>query len=882
MRNIDTASLLDDFESEARIHIETIESAFLDIDALIHERALMDCVFRAAHSLKGTAGFFSLKKIVELAHELESVFSRIKDGELTVNEEMADVALQSIDCLKELLDHIHTPEMVETENVLALLDAYAAREQQPRTAGSTDLPFDMSKDETARTLTSAVKRGHWVYELHIGFNKELAKYYEDAKALIGDMLSVGLIAEAAVDGAPADASDGDRLAEWIMDRAAKQNNVSLRFLVTSVLEPELFLIAIELDERSVKVIAKETILDWLMPGEADAEDAPEPEESIDGAKDSQGRRKNPAKDTGQEEKPLLKLPGPKADLTIRLDVSVVNGLMDLANEMILTRNQLFSSVAGHTKSIVGLGPVLHDMNRLTGEMQEKVMRTRMQPISVIFGKFPRMIRDMAKSLHKDIRVEIMGGDTALDRYLLDALSDPIAQIVRNAAGHGIESAERREELGKPPKGLIQLRAHVRDGSAVIEISDDGAGINTSALMQKSLERGLVSTERLQVMTKQELLRLIFEPGLSTAKYITNLSGRGVGMDIVKTNIEKLGGTIEIESEEDKGTTMRLKMPLTLSVIRTLIVTIHEVQYAVPESNVERIVRISGATPSRRIERLNNSLVLNLNGWILPLATLEEIHAKENGAEPLCAQSLLGQIREKSVVKCLVLKSADRYFALLIDDASSTEETLVQPLPVYLRRCRCYASVMVLGSGHAITILDTEGIMRLLGIEGVPKESVEEKSEKAARPVIIFQCSGTEYFALDTGKIARIERIAPGQIQLVGNRQFVNLAGRTVQVVRPEEYVPVEKKNYKKDKLYLLVLHEKGFSAGFLAGRALNKVEEAFEMESGCLESDYIFGTGVYHEKILIFLDSDKIMKEVEASRQREKISHQIVPVEREG
>ena len=341
------------------------------------------------------------------------------------------------------------------------------------------------------------------------------------------------------------------------------------------------------------------------------------------------------------------------------------------------------------------------------------------------------------------------------------------------------------------------------------------------------------------------------------------------MDIVKTNIEKSGGAIEIESEIDIGTTIRLKMPMTLSVLRTLIITIDSIQYAVPEVNVERIVRIRRSMPSRRIERLNNSLVLSMDGHIIPLLTMEEINAKAKRLPLPPTQALLEENLRRDVVKCLVLKTGDRCFALLIDEAIETEQTLVKPLPEYLKNCLCYSSVTVLGNGSAIAILNAEGILRLMEIEGaaaVEEEDIGDDGEE--KQYIVFKCSGAEYYALETCDISRIEIIDPAQIQEIGTGKYINIAEETVQIIRPENFIPVRARGYKNERLYLITLKLCSAPIGLLAGKVLDKIEGTFELAQDRLYSEYIYGTSTYSEKILVFLNPTAIAEKVETDKHR--------------
>ena len=874
---------LADFEAEAGTHLEKIESAFLDIATLAEDPNLINAVFRAAHSLKGTAGFFALEKIVAVTHELESVFSLIKDKNLTISEEIADIALQSVDCLKDLIRNINADESIEIKELVENLKKYSSVKEAEETAAEVEIPFNYNDPQISSIIKNASRFGHKAYYVSIGFNRKLGKYYKNPKGMIDNILSIGAIVEVFVKNGESGfriKSDQDVVqADNIIKALTKRDTATLDLLVTSVLEPDLLSIALEVGKSCIHPLPVNG-----PPPAASVRKDEKPGASPNGVIQNDVLQNNaiPKTETRKEQTGLPVSPR-KSDFSVRLDISTINGLLDLANEMILTRNRLLSTLYGHEKAITGITPVLHDLNILASEIQEKIMLTRMQPISVIFGLFPRIIRDVAKAVNKEIEVEIFGNDVTLDKYLLDSLVDPITQIVKNSADHGLEGAERRTELGKPRKGKITLNAFMRDGSAIIEVKDDGAGIDTEALKRKYIERGAATPEALEAMPKSAILALVLEPGVSTAKQITSLSGRGVGMDIVKTNIEKLGGSIEIDSEINIGTTIRLKMPITLSVMRTLIVKIDSVLYAVPEINIERIVRIWHNTPSKRFERFNDALVLVFNGRIIPVVTMAELDAKTKGRPPPPVDALLEELKGRTVAKCLVLKAGDKVFALLIDDAIRTEQTLIKPLPEYFRNSPCYSSVTVLGNGSAITILNTEGILRLLGIEGAAQnaagDSAEKESEedgKDEKSLIVFKCSGEEYFALETEDILRIEVIERDQIQEIDDDHFINIAGKTIRVVRPENYVPVKKSEYTAGKLYLLTLKISSSPAGFLAGKVVDKVRGSFELDNEQLYSDFIFGTSRFNEKIFIMLDSAAIVKDIEKNKQRKRIVKEVV------
>ncbi|MCL2805233.1 MAG: chemotaxis protein CheA [Treponema sp.] len=870
----DTSIFLGEFEAEARLHIEKIETAFLDISEFSKDIKLINSVFRAAHSIKGTAGFLSLKKIVAVTHELENILSQLKDDITEINDEIADIILQSVDCLKELIDNLNNDDEICINEIIYTLKRYnfkndtdnkekqsASHLESNGTASGLELqiPFNIKEEPTENALKNAIKRGHKIYSVNIDFNRSLGKYYKNPRGMIENIFSVGSILQAIVNGSKEKTFKNTNNAVFtdnLTDALKEHDTSTLEILASSVLEQNLFSMAIAVDISQISHLSKEMLF---------GEDNEEKTITANPAILIQNKKNiKPSRDH---------------NISIRLDITEINRIMDLANELILTRNQLFSAVTDYKKSIPGFAPLLHDINHLISDIHEKIMFTRMQPISVIFSKFPRIIRDTAKILNKEITVNILRDYITLDKYLLEELTDPITQLVKNSADHGMETAQQRITAGKPQKGTITLDAYMRDGLAIIEVIDDGAGIDIETLKNKALENKIASKETLDSLPKKEVLNLIFNPGISTAKQVTNLSGRGIGMDIVKTNIEKSGGSIEVESEPGLGTTIRLKMPLTLSVINTLIVNIDSIFYAVPELNVEHIVRICKNSFSIRLEKINKSLALIYNGQIIPVVTMDEIEAKAKNTNKVSADEVLERCHASNVIKCLVLKADGKRFALLIDNALDTEQVLVKHLPIYLQNCPCYLSVTVLGNGNAVTILDAAGIMRFMGLEDIENKTLQLFSEAEdkyiktgdEKQILIFKCSGKEYFSVYMNDISRIERIKAKDIQEINGEYFINITGVTFRIERPENFTPVEKQDYTENRLYLLIL-KNALPMGLLVKNVIDKCDEVFYLENKHIYSDFIFGTGVYNEKILIFLNPAAIIEYTE----KEKIKNKII------
>ena len=834
---------LNDFIIETMVHIEEIESAFLHDSHELFDPQMIDHVFRAAHSIKGTAGFFSLEKIVSVAHELESVFAQLREGNITVDETLIDVVMASVDCLRELVNHIHQEELIDEIPVLLSLQAYTSDTEYLRQSYTlNNLPFDISEETMQQHIQHDVKKGQKLYYISIQFNRSLKSFYAHPERLLDGILSVSTILEVRVNTLDVVFTPNTERAvtiQTIKDQLLQYDTTVIDMLLTSVLEPELLSIAIEIDSSNIHLLTIE----------------------------QQEANQYPNRDTNNQTNQTNQTASANLDHnSMILDISHINDLVDIANEMILTRNRLNATIAPYEREISGIIPILQDLNRLTSEIQEQVMLTRMQPISVVFGKFPRIIRDTAKILGKELEITLSGNHVMLDKYLLDSLTDPITQLVKNSADHGIETSERRRALGKPKKGMISLNAYTHNSYAFIEVKDDGAGINIEALKKKGVEQGFIAEEEASHMNEDQLFNLIFEPGFSTATKVTNMSGRGVGMDIVKTNIHRLGGSIEIESKLNEGTTCIIKMPLTLSVLRTIIVSIKGVDYAVPEMNVERILRIKHGDPHNRVEMLNESYVLSLHGRVLPLVTMEEVDAKSKNL-PISKKDIWkNTYSNQTFIKCLILKTGHTHYALLVDDITGTEQTLVKPLPEYLKNCICYSNVTVLGNGNAIAILSAEGILRMLQIEGVQEHHQQiEESKANKKQYIIFKSNGPEFYALDTMDILRIEIFSKDKIQHIGQEEYVNLDQHTIHIIHTSRYLPSEEENYIADveSYYLLTLKQAKSPMGILASRVFDKIERDERYDKAQLCNEYILGTCSYQEKVLIFLNTQAIIADLE-------------------
>jgi len=483
-----------------------------------------------------------------------------------------------------------------------------------------------------------------------------------------------------------------------------------------------------------------------------------------------------------EEKPVAAggsavAPGGASEKTLRIDVEVLNRMMNLVGELVLTRNQIIQS-NGDSATFPQLA---RRLDSVTADLRETVMQARMQPVGHVFGKFPRMVRDLALSCGKSVRIEFSGQQTGLDKSLLEAIKDPLTHAVRNAVDHGIEEPRTRALAGKPAEGTVHLRAYQHNGSVVIEVEDDGGGIPTARVLEKAVERGLVTQEQAAEMTEREAQQLIFQPGFSTAAKVTHISGRGVGMDVVVANVEKVGGTVEVESHEGKGTLLRLRVPLTLAIVRALVVRSGGQSFCLPQSSLAELVYVPWREAATQVEWIGDAELFRLRDQLLPMVRLDRMLGLESEGT-----------RQTHGFYLVVLEIDGCRYGLVVDDLMAPEEIVVKPLSPVLREIGLFSGATMLGSGSLAMILDIATVGVRAGVRSLSAEAVmPDQSAKAASgpvaatsssssPFLIFEdhWSGErmERLALPLSVVVRIESVAMKDVEYVGGRPLLQYRG----------------------------------------------------------------------------------------------------------
>jgi len=541
-----------------------------------------------------------------------------------------------------------------------------------------------------------------------------------------------------------------------------------------------------------------------------------------------------------------------ADANIRVGVGLLDKLMDLVGELVLTRNQILQF--NTEREDAALNATSQRLNLITTELQEGVMKTRMQPIGMVWNKLPRVVRDMAVAMGKQIRLDMDGAETELDRTIIEAIKDPLVHLVRNSCDHGIESPEVRARAGKPPQGRLSLRAYHEGGQVNIEISDDGAGIDVARVKQKAIEKGILRPEQAEKLSDREALNLIFQPGFSTAQTVTNVSGRGVGMDVVKSHIEKIGGVVDLFSRPGEGTTVKLKIPLTLAIIPGLVITSGGERFVIPQVSLLELIRLEGDSSEKHIEHVHGTPVYRRRGSLLPIAYLNQVLGLESAGRA-------------EAVNMVVLQAEDRQFGLVVDGINDTQEIVVKPLGKQLKGLTVYAGATIMGDGRVALILDVLGIGQRSGVLAESREQARAAAEQKTQAgieqqrLLLFRAGSFERLAVPLSLVARLEEFPRNSIENAGGRKVVQYRNRILPLVSLREVLDsgVEDHGQEADPVQVVVFNDGERSVGLVVDQILDVAEETVTVRQKSARKG-LLGSAVVGKRVTDFLDLNHVLE----------------------
>ncbi len=810
--------LIIDFITETNESIEELDADLVNLEKNPNDKDLLGKIFRLMHTIKGTCGFLSLPRLEKVAHHAENVLGRFRDGDLEVTAGYVTLIFESIDQIKFIVAEIEEtggePEGGDAALIAKLDAAYEGK--------------DVSGDASA--VGESTSLGDVSGEKDIVVNIQ-EKSLAPGEASIDEL-------EAAFAAAPG------------MDGIVNSADSKEKDIVVNIQEKSLAPGEASMDELEAAFAAAPGMDGIVNPADLNKKDPVNPKKKKEVKKPKSKKEKT--------DKPKAKKAPAK---TLRVAVDVLEDLMTMVSELVLTRNQLLQIV--RTQGDTEFSTPLQRLSHVVSELQEGVMATRMQPIGNAWSKLPRIIRDLSIELDKKIELVMTGQETELDRQVLELIQDPLTHMVRNSGDHGIETPADRVEAGKSETGTISLDAFHEGGHIIIRISDDGKGLPEDKIRSKILENGLATEEEIGEMSSQQIQQFIFHAGLSTAEKVTAVSGRGVGMDVVRTNIEKIGGSIDLRSTEGKGSTFTIKIPLTLAIVSALIVEAENERFAIPQLSVRELVMISDHGDNR-IEYIKGSPLFRLRDRLLPLVSLGSILGlsdknafdqvskltKENDeSESETESETEGNAFDHKNLYLVIAQVGGYDFGIIVDRVFDTEEIVVKPVAQMLKDLTLFSGNTILGDGSVIMILDPNGIANATGnIAAVDdpeskknSDGIKADSEKKTS-LLLFKVGGDTPKAVPLSLVSRLENIKSEDVEYSSGQMTVQYRGTLMPLTPFDPSVKISEGEEKP----VLVFSDNGNAMGIVVDEIIDIMEEVIDIklhatQSGLLGSAIIDG-----------------------------------------
>ena len=700
---MDVSQYLGVFLDEAKEHLQTLNDSIMQLEQDPNNEDCINEIFRAAHSMKGMAGTMGYKRMQQLTHDIEDVFSDIRNGTLKVNGNIIDTLFQCLDAVQAYVDNIGQTQDEGTEDNAHLIQALAniraggagVDEQKTENAPAAS----ENVQETVHTADAAV--AYQEIRIDPDMKAKLEGDLSDGKKVYG--ITVHIMESCVLKAARAFLvlKGLEEIGEIALCEPSMQDIEDEKFDTTFslLLVTEDTIDHVRTIAEEVSEIQKVDVGDYDVKNSKNSEDdshapAPAAQASKQAANVPVPQPKSPAADRNT---PPVKKPAGKSVVsrTIRVDIEKLDSMMNLVSELIIAKNSLISTTQSEELSNNAVNERIEYLESVTTNLHESVMKVRMVPIENALQKFPRMIRDLNKSLGKKMELTMTGEDTEMDRTVVDEIGDPLMHLLRNSADHGIETPDVRSSRGKPEVGQIFLHAYQDGNSVVIEVGDDGNGIDADVVKAKAIEKGVVTPEQAEALTEQQCVELLFHPGFSTAKNVSEISGRGVGLDVVKSKVESLSGEVSVKTKQGEGSTWVIRLPMTLAIIQALMVVVGGEKYAIPLDSIQTIEDVN----PKDVEFVSNKEVITLRGSVCPLIRLSEaLDCTEAG----------GEKDENKVV--VIVRKKEQQFGLVIDQLIGQLEIVIKPLGKYTGKTKLFSGATILGDGEVALILDTNSLV----------------------------------------------------------------------------------------------------------------------------------------------------------------------------
>lgn len=854
--------MLNDFVGESKELLETIEEDFLELEKEESDNTeVINKLFRAVHTIKGSAGFVGLLTIGSLAHSMETLMSKIRDRKILPNSVMIDTMLAGADKLKVMINNVSESNDQDISEIIDRLNSLHENKASSKKNKNQDRSGEIDKEiintfipEAAKLLTKLEKALYeFERDLENTDDEVLTEIYRHISLLKGTSGLIGLTTIELLAGSM------EKLICVLKNKEFKLEIQHIDLLLAgldklqSLLDDVYFSNQVEITElvNKFRTFTEEESCQQNK------------KESIKKKKSTEGfpvQTNNKISESADYEKSTVQeLKIFEKNESVRLNITVLDKLMRLAGELVLIRNRQLLTL---DQSNPVNREVTQRLDNVTSDIQEAIMQTRLQPIGNIFSKFPRVVRDMSRVLKKEISLQITGNEVELDKTILESLAAPLTHLVRNACDHGIEMPDERTNAGKRSTGIISLDAFHEGGLINIVIADDGKGIDLEKVKKKALQSNLKTYNELVQMSGKEIINMIMLPGFSTASEISAISGRGVGMDVVKANIEKLGGSIEIQSKEDAGTTFYLKLPLTLAIVPSMILISGDYRYAIPQVNVEELVTFNQGISIDKIEDIGDQEVFRLREKLLPLVRISEILNRTQAFTAADKSEIVKKYKQESgnqPVNFVVVSVSYKRYGLIFDKVIGTEEIVVQSMHPVIKDIEIYSGSTILGDGKVALILDSEGIANHANVnfnlqqQLTVEELKKEKGEGKLESLLLLKNGVQEQFAVPIALIKRIEEVNIKDIQYVGGKEFIAVHSVSHRVLRLEEVINVSP-FHSTGEAYLLLLKFIKNPIGILFSELIDIQNISVNINPDSFRIDGLLGNDVLNGRMTLFLD----------------------------
>lgn len=812
--------LIESFRIESEEHLEVIEAELFALekveDPVVEETNVQESLnsaFRAAHSLKGAAVFLKFSNITAVTHAMENILGELRSSSRCPGVECANLLFDSLDALTKLFEELHDSDKFDVNSIISRLNAYVEKINN----GPLDKAYQEPKDESNGAYSNGV------------FKFVVSTADEE---ILNELSTIGNVLKQV------------------------KNNDKFEFILETALERDLLLLALDGADCDIIGYQEGMVSDKSVNNGAEKKVAESQKNSVEDVvkRDQSGVNKKTVK-------PM--------ESSVRVPVALLSELMALAGELVLVRNQhlRWAAETGDVKA----KDISSRLDTVTTELQTSIIRTRMQPLDKVLSRLPRIVRDISQALEKKIKLEITGREVEVDKTILESIVDPLTHLIRNSCDHGVEIPSERVSANKDESGTITVAAQQESGHITISITDDGKGIDPDKIGEIALKRGMVSGSELAKMSSHDRISLIMLPGFSTAESISNISGRGVGMDVVKSSIEKIGGSFEIRSEVGVGTTFILNLPLTLAIIQSLVISEAGHKYLIPRINLEEVISLVGSNIKDCIKVVNGQEVINYHDSLLQLVRANEVfESKEvfdsNKREEItkkyqnyyndCCTNI--DVADSMVLDIAVVRVGQKRFGLVIDKALETEEIVVKPLHPGQSDIKIFMGSTIMGDGSVSLILDIDGIAKhaLSEVRYLEKEHQADEmlvNSESMQKVLSFAAGSRDKFALALSFIRRIYTINASDIKDLGGKEFVMIGEKSVNIARLGKVFGYNEK-HNQDEVYLIMPRFGSYNCGIVASEIFGLLDTVIDFEGSMIKKDGILGTSLIGDDLTIFPD----------------------------